>query len=66
MYKITISQFTADASVEVYAQSVESLSLKTVIDAINNAPEPVKQRRVRKDKGIPHKPAQATAGLQGK
>jgi len=68
MYKITISQFTPDAGdhFEIYAQSVENLSIRAVIDAINSALEPVKQKKVRRDKGLPRKKDQTTAGLEGK
>jgi hypothetical protein len=59
-YKITISELNytdgvLSAVTSVYEQTVENLDIKSVIEAVNNAPvtaSPIKQRRApRSDKG---------------
>lgn len=62
-YTITIRN---DSETQIYSQTVEALNLMAVIQAINSAPEPVKQKKPRKDKGISRKKEQASAGLEGK
>jgi hypothetical protein len=49
MYKVTIS---VDEE-QVYEQRTEILDLKSVIDAVNRAPQPQRERRVRSDAGKP-------------
>jgi hypothetical protein len=47
MYKISIS---IDED-QVYEQRLETLDLKGVIDAVNRAPQPQRERRTRSDAG---------------
>lgn len=74
MYKIVITKLnhspvTAEGvkfDLELYSQTTEALNLRAVIDAINSGEPAKKAKKPRSDKGVPRKPAQATAGLEGK